>query len=174
MRTKCPHCRNDNTKKNGHTQYGKQNYMCKDCGRQYVINGQDWFISDATKALVDKLLKERISLEGIVRVLGVSQAWLLGYIGQKYADLPNDLNADLSIPEKREEYLDDRIEEEIERLKKKALNELKNTVLHRISEKMNWRLKMQGIMITTYLMICYSMSCTIKNAVQEYKCLEYN
>lgn len=44
MNTECPHCKNDNTKKNGYTQYGKQNYRCKDCGRQYVINGQDWFI----------------------------------------------------------------------------------------------------------------------------------
>ena len=119
MQTECPHCKNSNTKKNGNTQYGKQNYMCKDCGRQYVINGQDWFISEDTKSLIDKLLKERISLEGIVRVVGVSQKWLLSYIGQKYAALPDDLNADLSIPEEPEEYLDERIEEEIERLKKK-------------------------------------------------------
>ena len=119
MNTKCPHCKNSNTKKNGHTQYGKQNYMCKDCCRQYVINGQDWFISDATKSLIDKLLKERISLEGIVRVSGVNQKWLLSYIEKKYAALPDDLNADLSIPEEPEEYLDERIEEEIERVKKK-------------------------------------------------------
>jgi len=92
MNTECPHCQNDNTKKNGRTQYGKQNYMCKDCGRQYVINGQDWFISDATKSLIDKLLKERISLEGIVRVSGVSQKWLLSYIEEKYAALRKNTN----------------------------------------------------------------------------------
>ena len=84
--------------------------------------------SDATKSLIDKLLKERISLEGIVRVSGVSQKWLLSYIEKKYAALPDDLNADLSIPEEPEEYLDERMEEEIERLKKKALKELKNIV----------------------------------------------
>jgi len=118
MGEKCSNCGSKNTKKNGSTHYGKQNHMCKDCGRQFVIGGQDWFISDATKELVDKLLLERISLAGICRVLGMSKHWLLSYIKGKYDNLPDDLNMDLGVPE-QESYLDDRLDEEIGRLEEK-------------------------------------------------------
>lgn len=117
----CNCCESKNIKKNGHTHYGKQNYMCKDCGRQFVKGGQDWFISDTKKDLVDKLLLERISLAGITRVTGISKSWISTYLKGKYGDLPDDLNADLSLP-KIEEYLADRMDEEIDRLAKKKLN----------------------------------------------------
>jgi insertion element IS1 protein InsB len=32
---KCPKCNSNNTRKNGHRR-GKQNYQCKDCGRQFI------------------------------------------------------------------------------------------------------------------------------------------
>jgi len=92
--------------------------MCNNCGRQFVKGGQDWFISDAKKDLVDKLLLERISIAGIARVTGISQSWILTYLKGKYEDLPDDLNVDLSLPE-IEEYLADRMDEEIDRLAKK-------------------------------------------------------
>lgn len=119
MREKCPHCEHEGTKKNGHTHYGKQNYRCKKCGRQFVIGGQEWFITSSQKELIDKLLLERISLAGISRVLEISEPWLANYIKLKYAELPDDLNADLKLPE-AEEYLEKRFDEEIVRLKKKA------------------------------------------------------
>lgn len=118
MREKCPHCESEDTKKNGHTHYGKQNYKCKKCGRQFVIGGQEWFITAAQKELIDKLLLERISLAGISRVLSISEPWISQYIKLKYAELPDDLNADLSLPDE-EEYLEDRLDEEIVRLEKK-------------------------------------------------------
>jgi len=118
MGEKCPHCESENTKKNGHTHYGKQNHMCKKCGRQFVIGGQDWFISQAQKSIIDKLLLERISLAGISRVLGISEPWIPAYMEAKYEQLPNDLNVDLELPEE-EVYLEERLEEEINRLKKK-------------------------------------------------------
>ena len=118
MKEKCPHCGNEDTKKNGHTHYGKQNYRCKKCGRQFVIGGQNWFITDAQKELVDKLLLERISLAGISRVLNISEPWVSTYIDAKYKDLPDDLNVDLTMP-KQSDYLEDRFDEEINRLRKK-------------------------------------------------------
>jgi insertion element IS1 protein InsB len=118
MREKCPRCESEDTKKNGHTHYGKQNYRCKKCGRQFVIGGQDWFISDTQKELVDKLLLERISLAGISRVLNISEPWISAYIEAKYEALPDDLNADLTMPE-QSEYLEDKFDEEINRLEKK-------------------------------------------------------
>ena len=71
---KCSHCQTDNTKKNGHTHYGKQNYYCHSCHRQFVEGGQDWFIKSSDKVVIDKLLLERISLSGICRVCEVSNA----------------------------------------------------------------------------------------------------
>ena len=111
-RMKCSHCSRENTKKNGHTHYGKQNYFCHDCQRQFVEGGQGWFVSDWDKLLINKLLLERISLAGICRVCDVSQQWLLTYIKELYDHLPDDLNADLTLPD-MESYLADRMEEEI-------------------------------------------------------------
>lgn len=119
----CPHCNSDKVKKNGHTHYGKQNHQCTECSRQFVEDGQSWFVSDTEKTLINKLLLERISLAGICRVCGVSETWLLGYLKELYAKLPDDLNAELALPD-LEEYLADRMDEEISRIeafKKKQL-----------------------------------------------------
>ncbi len=112
---KCSHCISENTKKNGHTHYGKQNYLCHTCNRQFVEGGQEWFVNESDKILIDKLLLERISLSGICRVCDVSQQWLLSYIKELYKSLPDDLNADLSIPD-LDSYLSERMDEEIGRI----------------------------------------------------------
>ena len=119
----CSHCRGANTKKNGHTHYGKQNYFCHDCQKQFVEGGQEWFVSDFDKVMINRLLLERISLSGICRVCDVSQSWLLTYIKALYGNLPDGLNADLSLPD-MESYLADRMEEEIGRIEVVKKNRL--------------------------------------------------
>ena len=47
-------------------------------------NPQQKRITQETKALVDKLLLEKIPLAGIARVVGVSEVWLQKYVNQKY------------------------------------------------------------------------------------------
>jgi hypothetical protein len=111
----CPHCQSDHIKKNGHTHYGKQNYYCHVCSHQFVEGGQDWFVSESDRQIIDKLLLERISLGGICRVVGISEVWLLNYIKELYRDLPDDLNADIDFPDV-EGYLQDRLDEEIGRI----------------------------------------------------------
>ena len=86
----CPRCGLSHIKRNGHTYYGEQNYQCKDCGRQFVENSQ--LVSEEKKSLIKRLLLERLSLRGICRVAEVSLTWLLGFIAEVYADLPDDLN----------------------------------------------------------------------------------
>jgi IS1 family transposase/transposase-like protein len=88
---KCPKCSSENTVKNGHIHNGKQKYSCKDCNRQFVENPINKTISEAIKALIDKLLLERISLAGISRTTGVSLNWLYGYVKKKYADTSRKL-----------------------------------------------------------------------------------
>jgi transposase-like protein len=73
----CPRCQLSHIKRNGHTYYGKQNYRCLDCGRQFVFREPS--VSDVVKQLICRLLLERISLRGICRVLDVTLCWLLKY-----------------------------------------------------------------------------------------------
>jgi len=85
----CPQCGLSHSKKNGHTHYGKQNYQCLSCGRQFVLDSQR--IDQPTRALIKKLLLERIPLRGIYRVLSISREWLLSFIAEVYDALPDDL-----------------------------------------------------------------------------------
>lgn len=112
---KCPVCQGEKTIKNGHTHYGKQNYQCKDCRRQFVEGGSDWFVNESDKALINKLLLERISLAGICRVCGVSEPWLLTYVKELYAHLPDDLHADLNDPP-APAYVEQCLAEELDQL----------------------------------------------------------
>lgn len=93
----------------------RQNYLCHSCKRQFVEGGQDWFVSEYDKILINKLLLERICLCGIGRVCNVSQQWLLDYLKKLYENLPDDLNTDLTLPD-IDTYLADRRDEEIGRI----------------------------------------------------------
>jgi IS1 family transposase/transposase-like protein len=84
----CPTCGSDDIMKNGTTRRGKQNYKCRDCGRQFVENPQ-WKPKDKdTCALIDRLLLERIPLAGIARVLQLSESWLQQYVNDCYTKVP--------------------------------------------------------------------------------------
>ena len=88
----CPSCDSASVVKNGFIHNGKQNHLCKDCGRQFVENPQNKVISDETKVLIDKLLLEKIPLAGIARVTDVSEVWLQGYVNEKYASVPREVH----------------------------------------------------------------------------------
>src|ERR1041385_4571159 len=89
----CPQCGLSHIKRNGHTHYGKQNHQCLACGRQFVTDSQR--ISDEDRAMIKRLLLERLSLLGICRVMGISLRWLLSFIAELYDALPDDLNVRL-------------------------------------------------------------------------------
>ena len=90
----CPKCLGTNIVKNGHTHYGRQNYKCKDCGRQFVFPNRH-YISESVKELIRKSLLERLSLRGICRVFNVSLTWLLEYMISVYEKVPEDLGFDI-------------------------------------------------------------------------------
>lgn len=79
----CPKCNSEYILKNGRSRSQKQNFKCRDCGRQFVMSPRHQPISSATKKLIDRLLLEKISLAGIVRATGVSSRWLQYYVNQK-------------------------------------------------------------------------------------------
>jgi insertion element IS1 protein InsB len=88
----CPRCRSPKYKKNGHIHNSKQNHQCQDCGRQFVQCFEQYLISDDTRALIARLLVERISLRGICRAVGVGLKWLLGFLVHCVEALPDHLN----------------------------------------------------------------------------------
>lgn len=80
----CPECNSTQIVKNGRTHYGKQRFRCQECGRQFVEHPTRQPIEEETRALIDKLLLERLALAAIARVTGVSERWLQMYVNQKY------------------------------------------------------------------------------------------
>ena len=92
VRNACPACGSTRFKKNGRTHNGKQQHQCKACPRQFVQCAEQYRISDETRALIERLLLERISLRGICRVVGVGLKWLLGFIVTCFEALPDYLH----------------------------------------------------------------------------------
>jgi transposase-like protein len=78
--------------KNGHTRHGKQNHQCKACEHQFVATAEGRFISDEQRTMIEHLLRERISLRGIRRAVGVSLTWLLHFMVERFATCPDDLH----------------------------------------------------------------------------------
>ena len=87
----CPACQSTHTVKNGKIHNGKQNFKCRECGRQFVQDPQNKSIEQATKTLIDKLLLSKIPLAGIARVVGVSESWLQSYVNAKYEAVPQQV-----------------------------------------------------------------------------------
>ena len=92
VRDVCPRCQSPKYKKNGHIHNGKQNHHCYACGRQFVGCFAQYRISEDTRALIERLLVERISLRGICRAVGVTLKWLLGFLVRCIASLPDHLH----------------------------------------------------------------------------------
>ena len=88
----CPSCNSQNVVKNGRIHNGKQNHKCRACGRQFVKDPKQKRIDQSTRALVDKLLLEKIPLAGIVRVCDVSESWLQDYVNRKYEAVPRQVS----------------------------------------------------------------------------------
>ena len=87
----CFHCGSANIIKYGKTYYGKARCKCQDCKRQFVAKRTYKVLTPAQKELIGKLLLERISLEGICRVLEISTYHLYTYMDELYEEIPQDL-----------------------------------------------------------------------------------
>jgi insertion element IS1 protein InsB len=95
VRNVCPACGSDRYKKNGQTRHGKQHHQCKACERQFGATAEDRIIADEQRTLIEHLLRERISLRGICRAVGVSLTWLLHFIVERFAACPDHLHVEL-------------------------------------------------------------------------------
>ena len=82
-----PTCDSDPVVKNGRTRHNKQNYKCRACGRQFVLDPQWRAVSEEHRAIIDRLLLEKIPLAAIARAMQGSQQWW-NYVNAKYAAVP--------------------------------------------------------------------------------------
>lgn len=94
----CPKCGSTQISKNGKIHKVKQNYRCRDCGRQFIKNPPKKYITEETKQLINRLLLEKISLAGIARVTDVSEKWLQDYVNAKY----DKVSKEIKISKKKE------------------------------------------------------------------------
>ena len=85
VREACPACGAERYKRNGHTHTGKQNHQCKTCGRQFVLDATNHVITAEQRTLVERLLREKISLHGMCHAVGVSIQWLMGFMAARFA-----------------------------------------------------------------------------------------
>ena len=92
----CPTCHSKGVKKNGNTRHQKQNHLCLACHHQFVEERTHKRISEETCTIIQKALKERVSLEGICRIFTFSMSWLLKFIKSIFDNLPEDLLATVS------------------------------------------------------------------------------
>ncbi len=81
----CPNCGSKEVSRNGQTRHGKQNYKCRECGRQFVLNPAGKPITKEQKELMSRMLLERISQAGIARVLQVSEDTVQRYVNSQAA-----------------------------------------------------------------------------------------
>jgi hypothetical protein len=91
----CPACGSSRYKKNGHTRHGRQNHLCKNCERQFSAGAANRLIAAECRAEIANLLRERLSLRGICRAVGVSLTGLLHFMVDCFASCPDHLHARL-------------------------------------------------------------------------------
>ena len=94
----CPKCGGEAVIKSGHVHSGKQRFLCQGCGRQFTPDAAWKAVSPQTRDIVDRLLLQRLSLRGIVRVTGVSRSWLARYVAAKARTAPAPAPADTAVP----------------------------------------------------------------------------
>src|SRR5215204_3524896 len=90
-REACPQCGSRYFKRNGRIHTGKRNYKCKTCGRAFVLVPENHVITEEQRALIERLLLERISLRGICRAIGVGLRWLLYFMVDRFTAAPEHL-----------------------------------------------------------------------------------
>ncbi len=73
----CPECQSSNLKKNGHKR-GKQNYLCKSCGRQFIDSYSPLGYPDSVKKYCLHLYLEGNGFRRIERLTGVSHNTIIG------------------------------------------------------------------------------------------------
>ena len=79
----CPHCYSYAVVKNGKKATGQQNFLCKNCGKQFLHEYLYWGADPAKKQLIRRMLVRGSGIRDIAQVLGVSQGCVLRQLEQQ-------------------------------------------------------------------------------------------
>ena len=82
----CPRCRAGHVVRNGSNRAGTPGFLCRGCGRRFVENPRKGPVSEQRKALVLRLLGERMAIRAITRVTGLSRSWLQRFVNDLYRE----------------------------------------------------------------------------------------
>jgi len=85
---KCPECKSDHINKNGHRGQ-KQNYICVNCGRQFIDEYEPKGYSEEVKRLCLKMYVNGMGFRAIERVTGVSRTTIMDWVKQVGKLLPD-------------------------------------------------------------------------------------
>jgi transposase-like protein len=84
----CPRCAATHVVRNGPNPANTPTFRCRSCGRRFVAAPRRGPVPEEKRALIRRLLLERLSLRAIVRVVGVSRSWLQRFVNTLYAQTP--------------------------------------------------------------------------------------
>jgi transposase-like protein len=84
----CSRCAATHVVRNGANSAGTPTFRCRACGHRFVANPRKGSVPEEKRALIRRLLLERLSLRAIVRVVGVSRSWLQRFVNTLYAQTP--------------------------------------------------------------------------------------
>jgi transposase-like protein len=82
----CPRCRAGHVVRNGTTRAARPSFLCRGCGRRFVDGPRKAPIDQERKALVLRLLGERMAIRAIARVTGLSRSWLQRFANPLYRE----------------------------------------------------------------------------------------
>src|SRR4051812_28935113 len=82
----CPRCGATHVVHNGRRHGGVPSFLCRGCGRQFVRSPRKGPVPEAAKALVLRLLGERMAIRAIARVTGLSRSWLQRFVNALYRE----------------------------------------------------------------------------------------
>lgn len=83
----CPYCGSEQFQKNGHRR-DRQNYRCKNCGRQFIETYVQRGYSDDAKQICARMYRSGLTLREIGRLTGISHSTIYIWVKQKGL-LPN-------------------------------------------------------------------------------------
>lgn len=76
----CPHCQKSKVVKNGHKKDGRQNFLCRYCGKQFVYSYLNKGADPKIKHLISSMLLRNCGIRDIAQVLRISPNSVLSHL----------------------------------------------------------------------------------------------
>ena len=77
--------------RNGSNASGTPVFRCPGCHRRFVAAPKKGPVGESDRALVRRLLGERVGIRALARITGRSRSWVQGFVNELYRDrTPHD------------------------------------------------------------------------------------